>query len=124
MTFKKGNRHGAKMKSLIWKPNLTMQILLSELKREGLPKPELEHRFHPIRKWRFDAALVDQKIAVEIEGGIWIKGRHSRGAGMQADMEKYNEAVCMGWRVLRYSTGQVKQGIPIVDLKRLICTSL
>lgn len=99
-------------------PKLVTQILLKDIEDAGLPEPLLEHRFHEERKWRFDLAWPDQKVAIECEGGIWIQGRHSRGAGMEADMEKYNSAQLLGWTVLRYSTGQIKQGLPIDDLKR------
>lgn len=61
-----------------------------------------EHRFHPIRKWRFDFADVENKIAVEIDGGVFIQGRHSRGAGYRSDAEKFNAAAVLGWRVFRY----------------------
>lgn len=57
--------------------------------------------FHPLRKWRFDFALPLQKIALEVEGGIWTGGRHTRGSGFLKDMEKYNEAAAMGWLVFR-----------------------
>lgn len=70
-----------------------------------------EVRFHPTRKWRFDYANWDKLIAVEIEGGTWSNGGHSRGAGYQKDTEKYNEAVKLGWRVLRY-TGKTMQNFP------------
>ena len=43
-------------------------------------------------------------IAVEIEGGVWIGGRHTRGKGFLRDIEKYNEAAAMGWRVFRCDT--------------------
>lgn len=98
--------------------NLAISVLMSDIKREKLPAPTLEHRFHSIRKWRFDLAWPERKVAVEVDGGIWMQGRHTRGAGYERDVEKLNEAQLMGWKVLRYSTGQVKQGIPILDLKR------
>lgn len=63
-----------------------------------------EHKFHPTRRWRFDFADVDNKIAVECEGGIWSGGRHTRGAGYAKDAEKYNQATVLGWRILRYCT--------------------
>jgi len=66
-----------------------------------LPEPVFEYRFHPTRKWRFDLAWPDYLVALEVEGGIWTGGRHGRGEGMAADMEKYNAATCLGWRVLR-----------------------
>lgn len=71
-----------------------------------------EFRFHPERKWRFDF-LVGHDLAVEVEGGIWLAGRHSRGSGFERDAEKYNSALILGYRVLRVSTGQVKKGIAI-----------
>lgn len=71
-----------------------------------------EYKFHPVRKWRLDFALA-KGIAVEVEGGIHIRGRHSRGVGMEADMVKYNSALLAGWRVLRFSTAQVKNGTAI-----------
>ena len=67
----------------------------------NIPIPEKEYKFHPKRKWRFDYAWPDYKIALEVEGGIWTKGRHVRGTGFLKDMEKYNAATVLGWRVLR-----------------------
>ena len=69
-------------------------------------KLEAEYKFHPVRKWRFDYAIPDLMIAIEIEGGSWVQGRHTRGKGYQGDMEKYNTAQLMGWKVLRYTPEQ------------------
>ena len=69
----------------------------------GLNGPELkpEHAFHPTRKWRFDFAHLQSRVAIEIEGGTWTRGGHSRGEGYQKDCEKYNEATRLNWRVFR-----------------------
>lgn len=67
----------------------------------GLPKPVYEYEFHPKRKWRFDVAFVEIKAALEIEGGVWTKGRHTRPSGFLKDMEKYNVAASFGWFVFR-----------------------
>ena len=72
-----------------------------------IPVPETEHRFHPPRRWRFDFAWPQHGLALEVEGGIWIQGRYSRGKGMLADMEKYNTATLNGWRVLRVTPTQL-----------------
>lgn len=73
--------------------------------------PSLEHRFHPVRFWKFDAAWPEYKIAAEVEGGIWGKdeeqGRHTRGQGYVNDMEKYNAAQLLGWIVLRYEPSKI-----------------
>lgn len=97
-----------------------LQILLAEIKQEKLPAPDLEIRFHPIRKWRFDLGWSSKKVAVEVHGAVYQQGRHTRGAGFENDREKMNEAQLLGWKVLEYSTGQVRDGIPILDLKRAL----
>jgi len=76
----------------------------------GLPEPVGEYRFSFPRKWRFDWAWPDRKVAVEIEGGAWIAGRHSRGAGFLSDMEKYNTAVSLGWKLFRFTPAQLRSG--------------
>ena len=60
-----------------------------------------EHKFHPVRRWRFDYAIPTAKIAIEVEGGVWTGGRHTSPKGFLNDMEKYNTAAIMGWRLLR-----------------------
>lgn len=81
------------------------------------PKPEQEYTFHPKRKWRFDFAWKKAQLCVEMEGGIWSRGRHVRGQGYIDDMEKYNAAALLGWCVLRYhqvtpdTIKQVKQAL-------------
>lgn len=67
----------------------------------GLPQPVAEHRFATPRKWRFDYAWPDRLVALEVEGGVWTGGRHVSGAGFVRDIEKYNAAAVLGWRVLR-----------------------
>lgn len=78
----------------------------------GLPVPEREHLFHPTRKWRFDYAWPGQKVAVEVEGGIYTQGRHTRGKGYADDMEKYNAAALRGWTLLRYTPARLLDAIP------------
>lgn len=63
-----------------------------------------EYRFHDTRKWRFDYAFPDQRVAVEVDGAVWSQGRHNRPVGYIADMEKLNTAASMGWLVLRITT--------------------
>lgn len=70
-------------------------------KAQGLPMPEAEHKFHPVRRWRMDWAWPDRKVALEVDGGVWIRGKHGRGSGIVKDHEKQNHAAALGWRILR-----------------------
>lgn len=79
-----------------------------------------EFKFHPSRMWRADFHLKGKKILVEVEGGIWSNGRHTRGKGYLGDLEKYNEATMMGYQVIRFSTEQVKSGKAIEQIFKLI----
>ena len=67
----------------------------------GLPAPVAELQFEPLRRWRFDYSWPEAKIALEVEGGIWSGGRHTRSKGFIGDMAKYNHAARLGWRVMR-----------------------
>jgi very-short-patch-repair endonuclease len=84
---------------------------------------EGEHRFELKRKWRFDFAAVSVRIAIEVEGGAWTHGRHTRGRGFVADLEKYNRAVVLGWRVLRYTPSQMSGGAFVRDVQALLSVS-
>jgi hypothetical protein len=73
--------------------------------------PELEVQFHPDRRWRFDAAWWDRKVALEVQGGLFAGtpcpmcgrrrgGRHNDAVGLLKEYEKLNAAAALGWRVL------------------------
>ncbi|OTG62820.1 hypothetical protein B9T29_06260 [Acinetobacter sp. ANC 3903] len=81
---------------------------------------EQEYQFHSKRKWRADFHLVGKMILVEVEGGIWSGGRHTRGKGYIGDMEKYNAAVMMGYQVIRFSTEQVKSGLAVQQIEKMV----
>ena len=98
------------------------ETLVLQVRADGLPAPTREHRFHPVRKWRFDLAWPDRMLGVECEGATWVNGRHTTGAGFEKDCEKLNAAQLMGWRVLRYTRGMVERGEAIAGIRLAIET--
>lgn len=72
------------------------------------------------RRWRFDFLLLPEelKIAIEVEGGVFVGGRHTRGKGFTNDLMKYNAALMMGFSVLRYTTAQIN-GIAMEQIPEL-----
>jgi hypothetical protein len=94
---------------------LEQQIALAKL-----PAPVLEHKFHPVRRWRFDLSWPDRKLACEIEGAVWVQGRHTRGSGFVKDIEKYSEAAILGWKLIRVTTQQVRNGQALNLIERAL----
>lgn len=72
-----------------------------------------EYKFYPNRKWRIDFAW-PSILALEIEGGSWVTGRHTRGSGFAKDMEKYNALAIAGYRLLRITPQQIETGDAII----------
>lgn len=85
----------------------------------GLPEPEPEFEFHRDRKWRFDW-IFDRWVALEVLGGTWTGGHHSRGKDQQDDWEKWNEATVMGFSVLFVSPQDVTSGKACELVKRAL----
>lgn len=94
--------------------------LFSQILKAGLPLPDREHEFHPVRAWRFDLAWVDQKIAIECHGGVWVGGRHTRGEGYTEDRAKMNEAISLGWRVVEVTAEQIEAGLALAWARRTL----
>lgn len=82
-----------------------------------------EYRFHPTRKWRFDYAIPSHLIALEVEGGVWTGGRHIRASGFLGDMEKYNNAALLGWRVFRTTPNNLYSNKTLDMVKNALNTS-
>lgn len=75
---------------------------------KDLPEPVPQHRFHKTRKFRFDWAWPEHKLAVECVGGCFIQGGHNRGVIQERDHEKLNLAQADSWVVLQYGTKAFK----------------
>lgn len=94
MSKKKGNK-----KSSI-DPKTKIAFMLNELRIDY----KTEFLFHPTRKWRFDYAFPQLKVAIEYEGIFGGgKSRHTTVTGYTEDADKYNQAQALGWKVFRYT---------------------
>lgn len=93
---------------------LAQEIMFVRTQFDELGEPQVEHKFHPIRKWRFDFAWPEHMVAAEAEGGTWTGGRHTRGKGFENDAEKYNTATTIGWHILRFTRNHIEDGSAFV----------
>lgn len=99
--------------------------LLRAIREAGLPEPEREYMFAKCigRRWRADFCWPDLMIIVEVEGGVWKRGRHVRPWGFEKDAEKYNAAIELGYSLYRYTAKTIKNGNAIKQLKRVLRSS-
>jgi very-short-patch-repair endonuclease len=81
---------------------------------------ERELMLIPGRRFRFDFLLAQFALVVEVEGGTWSGGRHTTGAGFRSDCFKYNAALELGYRVLRFTTDMVTKGEAIAQVERIV----
>lgn len=82
--------------------------------KAAFPDAVPEYKFHPKRRWRIDWFLPEVNVGIEIEGGIWTHGRHTRPSGFLKDVEKYNIAALMGIKVYRIPHSDLKSAQKIV----------
>jgi len=111
--------------------------LAQQIRVLKLPTPETEYRFamhyvgmgKELRKriqaaglkdWRFDFAWPDHMLAVEVEGGTFVGGRHTRGVGFRDDCHKYHHAMRLGWTVYRCEGTLIRMGLAVALIERLL----
>lgn len=95
------------------------------VRAHGLPMPERQYKAVAGRRWAWDFAWPTERLLVEIDGGTWVQGRHTRGAGVEGDAEKQSTAAALGWRTMRL-TGKLIDSGRAVELLRtaLLATPL
>jgi hypothetical protein len=93
--------------------NLVLETHMREAGFGFLP----ELKFCEGRDWRADYLinerydqLLTRDVLVEIEGGVWKQGRHTRGSGYVNDLKKYNMASALGFKLFRFTTEEVLNG--------------
>lgn len=115
--------------------------LAFQIRTHRLPEPMRQHRFAQEigRQWRFDFAFMDLRLAVEVEGivatramvakgrgeaglrtTIVLTGGHATPEGFKEDIEKYNAATLLGWRLLRFHQQQIATGQAIDMIERTL----
>ena len=95
-------------------------LFVEQIKDAGLPLPVAELLFAHPRRWRFDFAWIELMIAVEIQGGNYVQGRHNRAEGYAGDCEKANMATFLGWDIYRFTSEQVEDGTALAWVKRAL----
>jgi len=100
-----------------------LALILRAIEEAGYGAATLEHEFHPVRKWRFDAAWLEPKVAIERHGGRFVTTRcecgkpytrfvsyHHDRMGLENDAEKMNAAAALGWAVIAATPQMLTDG--------------
>ncbi len=74
----------------------------------------------PGRRFRYDFAWPDRLLAVEVDGGVWMRGKHARGGGIERDCEKSVLGWEAGWRVMRVTPDLVQSGRALQALEAVL----
>jgi len=94
------------------------ELFALHLRAAKIPCPAREYRFHSVRKFRFDFAWIEIKLAAEIDGAVYTNGRHNRGKGYESDCFKMALALSEGWAVYRFTSGMVANGSAISFIEK------
>jgi len=98
---------------------------LFSLSLTSLPEKYIrEYKFSPIRQWKIDFFFPRSQLAIEIEGGAWIQGRHNRASSFIADMEKYNEMAKSRIYLMRFTPEQVEKGEALIEIEKWFMTGM
>ena len=95
------------------------EALAAQLQAAGVSF-EREQLLIPGRRFRFDFVITGSDLVIEVEGGTWSGGRHTSGVGFRSDCFKYNKALELGYRVLRYTTDMVTKGEAIAQVMDIL----
>ncbi len=100
----------------------TTNFFIKACEAYHLPAPTHEYRFDAKRKWRIDYYFEanGRRVALEVEGGVWSQGRHTRPKGFLADMEKYNAMACAGILLLRTTPEKLLTTETFTNIKNCI----
>ena len=95
-------------------------MLAYQLKIAGFPHYETEQRLIPGRLFRCDFVFREQRVVVEVEGGIYDGRAHGSIRGILRDIEKHNEYVCHGWRPIRVTGKHIDDGRALAWIERAL----
>lgn len=92
--------------------DLECQLAEAMVDQGDLPKWETHFCFNqPTNRMEFDFAWPEYKLAIEVDGGQWSRGKmgHNSGTGVERDARKGNYAILKGWTLLRFVTDHIEK---------------
>lgn len=106
-----------------WPPGVDSDLemaLYTRIEKAGLPIGEGQARIVEGRQFAFDRVWRPEKVAVEVQGGVWVQGAHARGTGVERDCLKASMAGALGWRVLPISRAMIEDGSAVALIRQAL----
>jgi very-short-patch-repair endonuclease len=100
------------------------RVFVFQLRAAGILDYHQEYMFALAdtgRKWRADFCWLPERVILEIEGGTRSgKSRHTKHDGFTKDLDKYNTATLLGYKVYRVTTEMVHDGTALQWVERAL----
>lgn len=95
--------------------SLELQLYLSII-GSNLPAPDRQFKIEG-RDFAWDFAWPKEHLLLEVQGGTWIAGGHSVGAGQRRDAIKQNIAALHGFKTMAVTTDMIRDGIALAMIE-------
>jgi very-short-patch-repair endonuclease len=89
-------------------PRLILEREFSDITAWELDYQERYSRSKRSKRYRLDFAHPDSRTGIEIQGGVYSRGRHVTGSGYERDCKKYNLAYTSGWTIFLLTSTMAK----------------
>lgn len=89
-------------------PSLQLEREFSEIDAWEKDFQERYAKTKRSKRYRLDFAHPNSRTGIEIQGGVYMRGRHVTGSGYERDCRKYNLAYTSGWTIFLLTSTMAK----------------
>jgi hypothetical protein len=95
----------------LWQAHYPQLVLEREFSDIDAWEKDYQERYSKSKRskrYRLDFAHLPSKTGVEIQGGVYNRGRHVTGSGYERDCRKYNLAYTSRWTIFLLTSSMAK----------------
>ena len=95
----------------LWQAHYSQLILEREFSDIAAWEADYQERYAKSKRskrYRLDFAHPNSRTGIEIQGGVYNRGRHVTGSGYERDCRKYNLAYTSGWTIFLLTSQMAK----------------
>ena len=95
----------------LWQAHYPQLVLEREFSDIDAWEKDYQERYSKSKRskrYRLDFAHLSSKTGIEIQGGVYNRGRHVTGSGYERDCRKYNLAYTSRWTIFLLTSTMAK----------------